>query len=598
LPSAEAAKELYVAAPYFGDSSQGLDLLAERYLSARLNLFPAVHSGNAVNLPLKQIREARKKARIAALNVSNKKSRFVHLKLYGVSAAEDSSWLFCGSANCTLAAWNGDNIEAGLLRKVTPALLKDLFTSAEKPLPEARLPKESLQQFSDTLYCWATDTGKGLELQIANDEGPRLPLRDVTIEVRAGSHIAVFHAKTLFQSSAYVYLAWDSFVGWRRHLKVALCLELNAIDSRGHRVQAHRLIENRLLLSADPSHRSAWRGAQALLDAEGAPEMGDIAAIFSMAHDVFGGKLVALPVVNPSDAGGSQKEKKEEAVVGIAAWPPQPDTHEMQKQLHSTALGQLKWFQQILSAFLKNPTIDEPVQEHGSAYSYQSDSEDYQKKQESDFGKQQDRMIKHAERIWNSAYDDYLRLRDKLSEFCPTAINAPNIWPAAIFAFLSTMAVFHSARRKAPDLPAKIGIDEGILCDDFFRAMFNPRPQHDDYCPPKGFRYRQERFPALADDLFETFKIRLHPDLATVILAMAIDRHLRNDNPVFRNFLPLSKARLAMVCDETFVANAEMRDACRRIWRRYLQSETSKESAGAFDQQFNSLFNLKTESVA
>jgi hypothetical protein len=131
LPASADANELYVAAPYFGDSSQGLDLLAQKYSSARINLFPAVHSGSATDIPLDQVRKARKNARIAALTIPAKKKAFAHLKLFGVSAAADASWSFCGSANCTLAAWEGTNVEAGLLRRVSPALLKELFSPSE-----------------------------------------------------------------------------------------------------------------------------------------------------------------------------------------------------------------------------------------------------------------------------------------------------------------------------------------------------------------------------------------------------------------------------------------------------------------------------------
>jgi hypothetical protein len=298
---------------------------------------------------------------------------------------------------------------------------------------------------------------------------------------------------------------------------------------------------------------------------------------------------------------GSQVQKtKEDEVVGIAAWPPQADTHELHKRLHSTALGQLKWFQHILKAFLKNPPIGDVAQEPRQAYGNQpaDEHEDYQKKKNIDFAKLEERAVRQAENIWEEAYAEYQQLREKLFELCPKSENAQNIWPAAIFAFLSTMAVFHSAKRKAPDLPTKTGLDEGILCDEFFRVMFNPRQQPEDYTPPKSCRYYpNEKFLPLADDLFLTFKIKLHPDLASVVLALAIDRHLRTESPILRKFPPLTKNQLEMASDESFKPDEEMRDACRRIWRRYLRGESRKDSDAAFDQQFNALFNLKTETV-
>lgn len=164
--------------PYFGDSLQGLDLLTERFATARLNLFPAVHSGNATNIPLDQLQKSHKSARVSQLAVSSKKGAFAHPKLYGVASEDESAWLYCTSANCTQAAGQGPNIEAGLLRVVSPSLLTNYFSPGNTELPPSRLQIEYKHEAADALHCWATDTGAGLDLQIANDERQRLPLRD------------------------------------------------------------------------------------------------------------------------------------------------------------------------------------------------------------------------------------------------------------------------------------------------------------------------------------------------------------------------------------------------------------------------------------
>ena len=93
LPVAVSAKELYIAAPYFGDSLQGVEMLTGRYPKARLNLFPAVHSGNQTNLPLVQMNKAHPKAQVSRLSIPAKKDAFAHLKLYGVAIADDTAWL-------------------------------------------------------------------------------------------------------------------------------------------------------------------------------------------------------------------------------------------------------------------------------------------------------------------------------------------------------------------------------------------------------------------------------------------------------------------------------------------------------------------------
>ena len=107
MPPAPGARDLYVAAPFFGNSLQGLNLLTARYSAATLNLFPAVHQGTATNIPLPQVRKTHKGAHISALAVPTKKGAFAHLKLYGIATGEDTAWLCCTSANCTEAAWQG-----------------------------------------------------------------------------------------------------------------------------------------------------------------------------------------------------------------------------------------------------------------------------------------------------------------------------------------------------------------------------------------------------------------------------------------------------------------------------------------------------------
>jgi hypothetical protein len=597
LPTTGNAKELFIASPYFGDSLQGLDLLAQRYPTARLNLFPAIHADNTTNIPLDQLRKSRKNAQVSPIAVPEKDKAFAHLKLYGVTNSDDSAWIYCTSANCTNAAWQGPNIEAGLWRKVAPSLVRQLFVRADADLPPHRLQVRLPHQDSNTLHCWATDTSEGLELQMSGEDRSRFPLHDVALTVRAGSNIAISHVPLLFQETNHTHLPWTAFAAWVRRRKAAMCLDLQAEDSSGQTVHASCLVENRLLLSADPTHRSAWRGAQALLDAEGAPELGDVAAIFSMANDVFGVKLLPLPGAKTPSVASTQHDAADNIPPGVAVWPPQPGTHELHRRMSSTALGQLKWFQHILTAFLRNPASgDSPHEPNHTFANHQADEQDdYEKKPAPDRGKNEDLATKRAQQLWDSAYWDYQRLRDRLLELCPTADNAPNIWPAAVFAFLSIMAVFRSAKRAAPDLTTHTGLSAAILCDDFFRAMFNPRQQGEDFCCPRSLRYRQEKFPSLISDLFFAFKVRLHPDLAFVVLALAIDRHTRNS--IFKDSQALTKHQLEMVCDQAFLPDADTRDTCRRIWRRYMCFESTKVTDADFDRDFGALLNHNAPSA-
>jgi hypothetical protein len=596
MPGATDAKDLYIAAPYFGNSLQGVELLAGRYSTARLHLFPAVHSGNATNIPLDQVNKSHPKARVSQLAVPAKKDAFAHLKLYGLALADDTALLYCTSANCTQAAWQGPNIEAGLLRAVPRAQLAGYFTPGDDKLPGGRLEFHRQNDQPDALHCWATDTGAGLDLLISSDHRHHLPLSDVLLTIRAGSGLATCVKSSLFQNNCQAHIPWTAFDGWHRRRKVAISLELHARNVAGQPIRTLCLVENRLLLSADPIHRSAWRGALALLDAEGAPELGDIAAIFALAGDMFDGSLIRLPEIKPSDGIIKPKSPDETEPPGIAIWPPQPDAHELRKKIGASAHGQLQWFQNILRSFLQNDaTTDVRVQPDPGHPNLPDDEQDDHDERNRGNRKRvdekvdTDRAVRTAKRIWEFAYKDYSRLREKLTELCPTADKAPNIWAASIFAFLSTMAVFHAARRMAPDVSLRISAE--VLCDDFLRAMFNPRRQHEDFCCPKGFRYRSEKFPSLAHDLYFAFKLQPHPDLATVILALVIDQRMRDPLPF--GSLAGRNQQLDLICGPSFVAGADTYEACRRIWRRYLCDPKRKAVDADFDRNFDALFVIK-----
>jgi len=51
LPPATSVKALYVAAPFFGNSLEGINALTSRYKPTSLHVFPAIHSGEATDLP-------------------------------------------------------------------------------------------------------------------------------------------------------------------------------------------------------------------------------------------------------------------------------------------------------------------------------------------------------------------------------------------------------------------------------------------------------------------------------------------------------------------------------------------------------------------
>jgi len=586
LPQGLEAQELFIAAPFFGGATTGVELFADRYTSAKLNLFPAIHGGKATDIPLKQISKIRAGTKVSQLSVPTKKGAFAHLKLYGIAKDEDSAWLCCTSANCTNAAWRGPNIEAGLLRFLPRSVMAGYFFAGSTKFPDEKLQRDTAKASAALLKCWATDTGSGLDLLIANVSRHHLPLSEVILTIRFGSNFAVCKRPIICQDGHTAHFAWTSFVGWERRKKVAICLELLAKDSTGQAIRADVLVENRLLLQADPLHRNAWRGALALLDAEGAPELADIAAIFTLAHDMFEGTTVRPS--HSDEIGGQSKtgDKKELTPPGVAIWPPQPDPHDLGRKIGSTALGHLHWFQHIFQIFLNADPTTTHEAETNHLPDEDQDEQNGESKAEDRRVVEEESLVRALKKTWDLSSHDYNRIREKLTELCPTAVNAPNIWPASIFALLSTLAVLRYIRRKAP--AAVHELKAGYLCDDFLRAMFSERKQDPDFCCPDGFRYRSERFPPLADDLEKVFKAHPVPALANVLLRLIIDRQMRSQDPQGRM---IGARRLASRLLGQPPYAADRQETCRRLWKRFIRDTSRFETDDDFDVRFREIIS-------
>ena len=260
MPEVPDARELYVAAPFFGNSLGGLNLLADRYPAAKLRVFPAVHNETATDAPLKQLSDSYKNATASRLSVPMKrKGALAHLKLYGIAGHNTTAWVYCTSANCTEAAWHGRNVEAGILRSIPHAELSTYFVADNTPLPQGTIAYEGHHLPGDMLRFWACDTGSGIDISIAESCANHLPLRDVTVTVRSGSNLAVCRKVALFENGRFAHIANSAFPDWQRRRKMAVCVDIQATAAMGVVVRGSCFVENRLLLTADPIHRSAWQ---------------------------------------------------------------------------------------------------------------------------------------------------------------------------------------------------------------------------------------------------------------------------------------------------------------------------------------------------
>jgi len=574
LPDDRDTGRISVAAPFFGGDVGGIELLTRKYPQAKLRVFPAVHREDSIDMPLKRLHSDFENVAAARLRVRAKPSAFAHLKLYAAEHRGGGSWIFCTSANCTRAALGGHNIEAGVLRHVTPAQIAEYFETADKTLPDTLIEHLQGDPPVKRLHLVGVDEGHSLRL-FADAEAATRPITDVVVTLRTGNAAASVSRTALFSRGDSEALAWAEFPGWVKPRNRAIRVDIRAVDPSGNEVRASTFVENRLLLTSDPVHRSAWRGALALLDTEATPELADIAAVFALARGVFDVPLHPVESsIGPKSSDGPSLKP------GLAVWPPQPDLHDLHRQLSKAATGQIRWFQEVMRALLAAPlraTSDATGGESG-ADSSGGDADEAQRLE------RQARALSLAERLWNHATRDYDSFYGKMHGLEPAGDNAAKVWPVAVFTFLATMAALQASIRMSAEVDWATDVD--FLKDDFVRLMFTPRKQPNDYCCPKNARYRRETFPSLSEDLIREFGERVHPELAAVVLAVFADQRMRSGGDKFK---VMWEQRMRQIWSSGMLFDNSTKDVCRRIWQRFLIGEARNKTVEDFDNALDEL---------
>jgi hypothetical protein len=200
--------------------------------------------------------------------------------------------------------------------------------------------------------------------------------------------------------------------------------------------------------------------------------------------------------------------------------------------------------------------------------------------------KEQERAATLAEQIWIRGKGHAEDLVLKLQELVPVPNNAPNVWPAAIFTFLATMAVLRTAIRISPKVEWEANGSE--LLDDFLRVMFTQRRQPENFCAPTSYpqSYKGEKFPALADDLRQRFGQALPRDLANVMLALLADKKMRTAKGLYPLMWP---ERVKQIVGGTYACDEASRTECRLVWKRFIRRVGSDETTDEFDRALEEL---------
>jgi hypothetical protein len=570
--------ELLVAAPYFGGSVQGLKRLHAAVKPRRTQVFPATHGEDTVDLPVSEVRRL-PGASLHSLAMTSKRDEFAHLKLYGFRNGDGDAWLFTGSVNCTEAALLGKNIEAGLLRRV-PAGTLELYFAQDKKVAVPEDPrKEEQEKDSGWLTFYATDLGDAIEVVAAPGQDTRLPLKNVQLSLCYGGMRIPSDRPSLFDRGVAARLPWACFDEGRFSSHAARVLEIDATDCHGNRAHGAALVDDVAALSAEPTHRGAWRAALALLSAEEMPEYADIAALFQLVDDV-----VDIDENEDEDdpempANGSRAPEGSAEVIAkdkAPLWPPQPIHAD--PSLLTTASGRrgdLYWFNRILASLIHNPR-----RQGGEIGAHRREEGE-------DEGEVPEEVppavVSACERMLTQAQSSFERLENWLYYLEITPEKARKLWGPATFVFLGNLGIKKSIDRITGGDVYTPSVTS--IINDYVGMMFADRDQGDDFSPPPRCCYENAVFPPIAADLGWRFEVYPHFEICAIILVSFAHLRAEADRsfalPQWLLFRDTAGDNLSLVYQD--------KEHLEHIWRRYFEDDERGVTWSTVEQAIGAL---------
>lgn len=448
---------LHVAAPYFGGSVAAVENLRTHLRPKKVKVYPAVHCDETLDVPLKKLSAT---PGVSAHRLALGQGRFAHLKLYGTEKAT-GCWLFTTSANCTVAALGGENVEAGLLRAVSKNTLRSYFAEDDgNPLPTEQRSFDFTAAARWFPLC-AADRGAHIEL-IASGGMDLRPLRDVELTLAFGGERQSVARPTLFAGGTGELVSWELFPHATRRTNSTPLLSLRGKSPAGADVEGAAFVDQPLHLTSDPTHRSAWRATLALLDSEGHPDGADLACVFHLLGEVFE-TPTATPPASQGGTGGSHEPAT--AIEGrLAIWP--PVTHAaMPAGFRHGHSHPIQWFQKILSGLMGPRSTESSLGDGpgGPTVVHDDDADDENPAPP---------PSRSAISLWAYAGKSFVDLLDRLKRMEPTAETAGKIWPVSVAILLVTLATCRQLARSVDGLKLP---DPGELVDRFLVAAFGNR---------------------------------------------------------------------------------------------------------------------------
>jgi hypothetical protein len=562
----EGGGSLLVAAPYFGGSIAGISSLQRQLSPAQIKVFPAVHPDRTIDISPKKLADIPGVLALP-LALGESEGRFCHLKLYGFDS-QKGQWIFTTSANCTLAALEGQNVEAGLMRRAKKAWLKQYFAPARGEDLPTKQRANSHGTGDRVLLLWASDRTGAIELVTAEQDGVALPLQDVELTLQVGGEKCRHDAPSLFEHGHVERIPWEWFPHESDRGRSTPVLTVRALTATGLRVEGSAFIDHPLLLTSDPLHRSAWRATLALLDTAGLPEAADLYSIFNLVHAVFDDEDLATPTPEgaPQPGGGRQLPAAPDK---IAIWPPEPDNSGPSHFPHGSRVHTLRWFQAILAELLHRPAAERGDPDYQDA----NDADD--ERNDRDEFMTSPRIRRAAQGAWGHAKESFTDLIRRLDESEITAAAAPKIWPVSVAILLVALATRRQCQR-AQNAGISLPSAETLL-NQFVWSLFKDRFREFGLDEDSG---RVPTLPSVAEVLHNEFAADPAEDIADMLILLFASLHVRGERSGY-NF-PLNEWLVLRDLAPQAVASAasrkeEFRPAAQRFFADASEGLTAEQ---------------------
>jgi hypothetical protein len=475
---------LYVAAPYFGKTIDGLKLLQEVLSPEETIVLPALHRESGidhVDLPLSKLP---KKTR--ALRSTLARDRFAHLKIFGLQG-EDGGWIFSGSANATCAALDaGKNVEAGLLRSV-PDTTFDLYFRG-KPLEKTVPLRSETSAAADGpawIVFWASSSGDDITVTASPAHQALLPLRAVRLRVRQGARTHEAKRAELFREGNRSRLAWREFPGAGLSRGPAF-VEIEALSAHGKPVAGGCFVDDLVILSSTPGYRAALRAVLALIDGNGTlPELHDAIALTTMFLDALAPaeRPVDSGSVSPGPTTSVQNPGTPKDI--LPAWPPRPAAGRRGFDDGDLFENPLGWVQRLIDALLWPSATEKPSDpsDEEGAGALPEDEEDADGQGANDEAQNLEPSdLEELEDVWGAVSTTFGRLEDTLHALEPSKAQAPRVWTVAVGILVSTLMTRRVVSRKSNGAVDVESVQE--LAYRFVSMLLRDRePDEDDDLP-------------------------------------------------------------------------------------------------------------------